>query len=34
MFLDLKKALETVDDNLFFETLFSYGVQGRIIAWF
>ena len=34
MFLDLKKAFDTVDHKILLEKLFKYGIQGKIISWF
>ena len=34
MFLDLKKAFDTVDHKVLLEKLLRYGVQGKVISWF
>ena len=34
IFLDLKKAFDTVDHNILIKKLYYYGIRGNIIKWF
>jgi hypothetical protein len=34
VYLDLKKAFETIDHKVLLETLYKYGIQGIEIQWF
>lgn len=34
IFLDLKRAFETVDRRKLIEKLYKYGIQGRALKWF
>ena len=34
VFIDLKKALDTVDHDILYQMLEYYGIQGQDIAWY
>ena len=34
IFLDFKRAFETIDSNILLEKLFKYGIQDKKLTWF